>query len=234
MNKNEAILCAKLAKSAYGRPYKGDDFQLTAKFENPGSDTQGILGIANNRTFVVAFRGSEETGITDWITDAKFIQAEFPYSKTKNLMVHQGFLEAYQTVREAVISAVNDNPHKRVICTGHSLGAGLATLCALDIQNNVSGKMTYCYTFGSPKTGNTQFATAYNQNVKQTFRFVNGSDIVPSVPPGDYKHVGELCHVGTSDENSEFSLSAIINSITDKIEDHLPHSYIAAMEEWND
>ncbi len=230
MNKKEAILCAYIAKAAYTNRCDEDDFCITAKFENKDTDTQGLMGVAYDKAFVAAFRGSEETGLSDWITDVKFIQEPFPYGKGigNAAKVHQGFLEAYQSVRDAVIKAVKDTPHKRVICAGHSLGAGLATLCALDIQYNVPGKMAYCYTYGSPKVGNSDFAAAYNQQVPRTYRFVNGSDLVPRVPPGSYEHVGELYHVG-QESDSSFSLSDLVGDLLDTVEDHLPNTYITAL-----
>ena len=43
--------------------------------------------------------------------------------------------------------------------TGHSLGAALATFCAVDIMRTIKPKTTvYLYTFGSPRVGNQKFA----------------------------------------------------------------------------
>jgi len=231
MNKKEALLCASIAQSAYTNRSNEADFQMTAKFENKGTDTQGLMGVAYDNTFVVAFRGSEETGIADWLTDLKFILNLFPYGKdeVKDAQVHQGFISAYNSVRDAVLDAVRKTPHKRVICTGHSLGAALATLCALDIRCNVSGKEVSCYTYGSPKVGDDNFVKAYNRLVANTFRFVYRSDVVPSMPPGSYNHVGQFQQLGQQSET--FSLSAILDNVIDKLEDHLPQNYVKALRD---
>ena len=231
MNKKEALLCASIAHSAYTNRSNEDDFQITAKFENKGTDTQGIMGVAYDNTFVVAFRGSEETGLADWLTDLKFLLSAFPYGKdeAKDVKVHQGFIAAYNSVRDAIMDAVQKTPHKRVICIGHSLGAALATLCALDIRCNVSDKEVYCYTYGSPKVGDDNFVKAYNKLVSNTFRFVNKSDVVPSMPPGSYNHVGKFQQLGQQSES--FSLSDILDNVIDKLEDHLPHNYIKALRD---
>lgn len=229
MNKKEAVLCAYVARAAYTNRCKTKDFLLTAKFENKGTDTQGIFGVAYNRAFVIGFRGSEETGISDWVTDLKIDLEPFPYSNGDNIKAHQGFIEAYESVRDAVMSGINDSPHKRIICTGHSLGGALATLCALDIQANVSGKMAYCYTYGSPKVGDANFADVYNKQVPRTFRFVNGSDIIPSLPPGSYEHVGELYSLSQEEDESS-GLSAFVSDLVDKFEDHLPNQYIKSLK----
>lgn len=232
MNKKEAYLCAQAATAAYNNRCDAPDFSITAKFENKGTDTQGIFGVANNNTFVVSFRGSEETGLADWLTDARFGLVPFPYGRglDNQVKVHQGFLEAYQSVREAVISSAKDTPHKRVICTGHSLGGGLATLCALDMTLNTTSKTIYCYTYGSPAVGNGAFAAAYRQHVPQTFRVVNGSDVVPALPPGAYEHIGQLCQVG-SEADSDSWLGEIVDNLIGTIEDHLPPNYIKALRD---
>ena len=235
MNKKEALLCAAIAQAAYTNKCNEKDFRITAKFENKGTDTQGLFGEAYNNTFVVAFRGSEETGLADWITDAKIIQIIFPFgnNQTTGAQVHQGFSEAYQSVRESVIEAVKKTPHKRVICTGHSLGGALAVLCALDIQCNVPGKTVSCYTYGAPKVGNNKFATTCQKQIPEMFRFVNGADIVPSIPPGAFEHAGELIQFGESKEAS-FSLTEIVGKLVAKMEDHLPQNYIKALREFID
>ena len=233
MNKAEAYLCAVIATATYSNRCDDNDFCMTAKFSNKDTDTQGFLGVAYDNTYVVAFRGSEETGLADWITDVKFTPASFPYVKGvgPEVKVHQGFIEAYQSVRDVVMEGVKGTPHQRVICTGHSLGGALATLCALDIQSNVSAKTVYCYTYGSPKVGNAQFAAAYNKQVSHTFRFVNASDMVPSLPPGLYEHIGQFHHLGQSDDADAGWLGEIVDNLVGTIENHLPYNYIQALRD---
>lgn len=224
MNREEAILFAQIAQGTYNNKFNLDDFQLTATFENKDTDTQGVFGIAYKKRFVVAFRGSEETGIEDWITDLKFIKKVYPYSESNNkkVKVHYGFIEAYKSVREAVLKAARETAAKEITCTGHSLGAGLATLCALDLQYNLPEKEISCYTYGSPRVGNKHFAASYNRRVPQTYRIVNRSDIIPKLPIIGYKHVGQLYHL---DERG------FKGGIGDKVEDHFPHKYVSALRQ---
>ena len=230
MDKNEAMLCAEVAQSSYGAECRSDDFRLTARFENKGTDTQGIFGEAFGNTTVIGFRGSEETGIWDWITDLKFIQQVFPYGDSGNsqVKVHHGFISAYKSVREAVHQEVKNSPHQRVICTGHSLGGALATLCALDLQYNFPDKDVSCYTYGSPKVGNSHFKNSYDRRVPKTYRFVNSADTVPSLPPGRYVHVGMLNQIG----GAAAQVDNLIDKIMDKVDDHFPHNYIKALQEY--
>lgn len=225
MDKKEALLCSKICRLTYVDKYDFKDFQLTARFENKATDTQGLFGVAYDNTAVIAFRGSEETGITDWITDLKFVQQVYPYGEnSKNIKVHYGFIDAYKSVRDAVLKEAKSTPHKRILLTGHSLGGALAMLAALDIQYNQPDKDIVCYTLGSPKVGNAEFVKSYNKRVPKTFRIVNVGDSVPGLPPlGDYDHCGELCEVGES-------LSTTLMDVAAKIKAHIPNTYIELLQ----
>jgi triacylglycerol lipase len=232
MDKNEALLCAEVAQSTYGGKCRSDDFRLTARFENKGTDTQGIFGEAYGDALVIGFRGSEETGIWDWITDLKFVQQVYPYGEPGNsqIRVHYGFISAYKSVRDAIHNQVKQSPHQRVICTGHSLGGALAALCALDVQYNFPEKDVSCYTYGSPKVGNSDFRQSYDKRVPKTYRFVNSADTVPSLPPGRYEHVGVLHQLGQAISDA----SSLVDKMVDKVEDHFPHNYIKALQDYFD
>jgi len=53
-------------------------------------------------------------------------------------------------------------PNASLGVTGHSLGAGLATLAAVDILLVAGKQIDYLYNFGSPRVGNEAFATYYD------------------------------------------------------------------------
>ena len=222
MDKKEVLYYFGIAWSSYNNSFdriKG--FKANAIFENKDTDTQGALGVANNRDFVIVFRGSEETGVHDWITDLKFIKQVYPYqeSNNKKVKVHYGFIEAYKSVREAVLQRVKKAPQQRIICTGHSLGAALACLCALDIQYNTP-KSVRCVTYGCPKVGNAAFAESYNRRVPKTYRVVTHGDLVPKRPPLGYHHVGELLELGQVNDDM---------GLMDKVAAHLPQTYIKSL-----
>ena len=53
------------------------------------------------------------------------------------------------------------HPSAKVLVTGHSLGAALATLAAVDFKRNVPGitdDNMDVYTFGSPRIGTPEWA----------------------------------------------------------------------------
>jgi predicted lipase len=237
MDKKTALMCAELCQATYIDKFDNiKDFKLTARFENKGTDTQGYFGVANGDTFVVAFRGSEETGIADWLTDLKFAQQVFPYeeSNNKKVKVHFGFVWAYKSVREAVKKAAKETTYKKILCTGHSLGGGLATLAALDIQYNNPDKQVSCYTLGSPKVGNDDFVASYNQRVPNSFRLVNHGDLIPSLPPLGYQHIGKAFQLGEASalKFNLADLAKLKEAALDKMADHFPSNYIKAVRDF--
>ena len=84
------------------------------------------------------------------------------------VLVHHGFLKAYESVRTQLRSVLTDlhdtYPTAKYRVTGHSLGAALATICAYDLAVNAAGAdglFQEVVTFGSPRVGNPAFVTAF-------------------------------------------------------------------------
>ncbi|MGA9643322.1 MAG: lipase family protein [Terriglobales bacterium] len=200
----EAALCAQMARLAYCRPepyFQFDRDQIAAAlapigftcqfFESTGTPegvgTHAFLALRDapdpGKLAVVAFRGTDAGDPTDLADDAEFLQCEWPQGG----LVHRGFAEALAHVLPALNPAL-DAVRGRVLFTGHSLGAAMATLMA-------SARRPDClYTFGSPRVGDPAFvATLIGVNNR---RFVDCCDIVTRVPPEslppkvDYAHYG--------------------------------------------
>ena len=77
-----------------------------------------------------------------------------------------------------------------VYLTGHSLGGGIANLCALDLRRcfgSDSDLVAKVYTFGGPKVGNQHFANYYDEHVGEgmSYRVENLLDPAPYIqsPP---------------------------------------------------
>jgi pimeloyl-ACP methyl ester carboxylesterase len=73
----------------------------------------------------------------------------------------------------------------RIDLVGHSLGGGLATLCALDLRRSVRNQVRLI-TFGGPRVGNGAFRDCFRAHDPldaETARFINIADPVPRVPP---------------------------------------------------
>jgi hypothetical protein len=75
--------------------------------------------------------------------------------------------------------------HSQIFITGHSLGAGLATLAALHISQIAKKKginaSINLYTFASPRVGDETFAEHF-KDIPFSYRVINSEDLIQSVP----------------------------------------------------
>lgn len=104
--------------------------------------------------------------------------------------MHSGFLKSYLSVRSQVTQSVHacmdEHPTASLHVTGHSLGAALATLAALDLttQGVAVGAV---YTFGQPRVGDPQFSQAYHSSIVDAgiphWRVTHAADPIPHLPP---------------------------------------------------
>ena len=71
-----------------------------------------------------------------------------------------------------MINAINllkkDYPSASFIVTGHSLGAAISTVAALEVQL-MYGNVKYFYNYGSPRVGNKKYANFLMEKIT-TFR----------------------------------------------------------------
>ncbi|MEO6795044.1 MAG: lipase family protein [Mycobacterium sp.] len=155
----------------------------------------GLMGHNTaSRTAFISFRGSSD--VADWIADFDFIPAD--YAPVAGFgQVHAGFQDIYGCVRATVAAnlAAATQGCDQILITGHSLGAALAVLAAPDVARvmlsgpprTIEPRLT---TFGGPRVGLPDFATAFDAAIECCYRVVNFLDIVPLVPPSPYVHVG--------------------------------------------
>jgi hypothetical protein len=147
---------------------------------------------------VVAIRGT--ASIFEWVQDFRFLLVRCPFLAGAGF-TENGFTAVYESLRTGpdagstrLVDALSGLAWPRLVASmtlcGHSLGAALATLLALDVGANTTFKQPTAYTFASPRVGDPSFADTYNQLVPDTFRFSNRLDIVPKSPsPPLYEHV---------------------------------------------
>lgn len=154
---------------------------VTLVFESNGQEgTAGYVGFSNT-SIVVSFRGSRT--ISNWLHDFEFWK--IPYPDQPGVWVHDGFWHAYQLVSPAIVASVGAlrkaYPTKSVIVTGHSLGAALSTLCAMELVR-LGHDDVQLWNYGSPRVGNQAFADYGMKLLPVVRRVVNERDIVPHLP----------------------------------------------------
>jgi len=155
---------------------------------------------------IVAFRGTVSTSIIDWINNLEFTKTS-PWSKYPDAGVHHGFYDAWKELESDVMSAIDNIRAKHstttVQITGHSLGASMAVLAAMDIKINY-GLDTSVVDFGRPRAGDKDFSTALVSEGISSFRVTHHDDVVPHAPPealGFYHSEREIYYKDSSSSN---------------------------------
>lgn len=106
-------------------------------------------------------------------------------------MVHKGFLDIVNSMSAIALRLIDDAenicPNCRVLVTGHSLGASLATLFVSVNLKSLPGPLSI-YNFGSPRLGNAKFVSWFSGLVSsgaiaEHTRVTSMKDPVPHLPP---------------------------------------------------
>lgn len=208
---NDQTLCAEMSRLAYVK--KQDKLKTNlarAKFNlhcSIGYETNGTqLFIATRQeqngstVVIVALRGTEQDDPTDLLADAKLSKTSWVDASGQSLgQVHKGFADALlnENILVLLVSELNKfaDQSPRILLTGHSLGAALATLTATYLNQTSLTKNIHLYTFGSPRVGDEVFVQQMSLVNHQ--RYVNCCDLVTRIPPEnlDYRHSGILHYI---------------------------------------
>jgi len=199
-------------------------YKLVEHVIHEESDTNVVIAYSEDRV-ILAFRGtvSKLNMKTDLDLGLEILDLHRPdpetlhrISKDQNLFeknlepkYHTGFLKAYASVKsrihELIDHLVLNSGHqiRAVFITGHSLGGGLANICAYDIAVmilNITKKKPFvqCTTFGCPRVCSLGFKFLFESLVCASRRVVLKGDPITKTPPkwalcssGDaYFHVG--------------------------------------------
>lgn len=110
----------------------------------------------------------------DWRANFENDQARPPWG-APDVLVHQGFLHLYRTMRTGIHVQIGQSMRSRprgascvIVVTGHSLGGGLSQLCAHDIEMTGLGKPNVpvtCFPFCPPRAGNLGFVRSFNASI---------------------------------------------------------------------
>ena len=127
---------------------------------------------------ILACRGT--SSVQDALVDISLQLVPFVFADGNprtGVSVHRGFCEQFNGIMPQV-----DELYKghlagggTLLCTGHSLGSGVAALAALYYGQLYPGKVSYVG-FGTPRVGNGEFVKMFNSVIKDPVRVCNGRD----------------------------------------------------------
>jgi hypothetical protein len=174
---------------------------LSGADKNKNLNIGWILKVKERNQIWVAFRGTQTKA--EWKQDFKMSQIPLGHTSEGPVLVHQGFSETYDEIKEAMKRTLLEHmiapspesvtdQNTTLYITGHSLGAALAVLAVFDILAREPMRAQFtdvrCYIFGAPRVGNPVFVDSINAMFKsraqltEFFVIANDDDIVPNIP----------------------------------------------------
>ena len=128
------------------------------------SDSCGYIALSpSERRIIIAFRGTYS--LVNALADLSLARQEYlpyPDAECDGCTVHAGFLESWEQTEKIIGGVVGDllqqHPGYKLELVGHSLGAAVAALAALDFVGRAWGADIRVTTFGEPKGGNRELA----------------------------------------------------------------------------
>lgn len=222
--------------------------------ENFSTDTQVAICSKDDIVYVV-FRGSSTDA--DWKTNLDYDQVTCKLAG----FLHQGFKADVKSVFTAILKSVY--PHvlagRKVIITGHSQGAAVASICGIGMlegvengydMSQVGQNLLAVIHYGGPRVSDQECAHYINGHYPNVFhRVVNNNDIVTRVPPriSGYRHFGKL-HYFKGDGSYTTDISAWERFLDrmkykldfggeywlDILDDHDPANYLSLVESVKD
>lgn len=217
-DKNTARICidmiARIEKKINNVPYS-DMVHYVNIFTKYNKDLLLSSIWYNQDCVFIPFRGT--WNLEEWKNNFKIEQIDSDYIYKKynftflfmsiyeNIKIHKGFFNIFFDIFENVkneLLKIPDISNKKICFSGHSLGAAISTLIALELK--LSNLNNICvYTFGCPRIGNENFAKMFKQVNINYFRISNTEDEIINTPtsvapnfknakyPFIYTHVGK-------------------------------------------
>ena len=189
-------ICAELCRLAYIAFEKDDEPRLQAILANAGfsgraecfsdrkwgAEAFGVLG--PDGTAYVAYRGTKITSLRDLVADGSAWKVRWDGAGR----VHRGFWRCCRALKPKIGQWLANTTHDRLVLTGHSLGAAMATLmAALRAEAEL-------VSFGSPRVGDRAFvASLAGRTMRRYVDCVDGVSGLP--PPVGYDHAGEMIYI---------------------------------------
>lgn len=217
-------MLAKISYASYSgeQALKNLGFPQVVTFRN-GNIVAYVCLSRSSRQAILVFRGSDDP--KDWRMNLNFLKVKSPLNRD----IHRGFQKAYKKVGKDIQEYLDSFVGWDLYLTGHSLGAALAVICA--VQSGI--KYRDVVTFGQPKVFGSN--NHINLTKYKVVRYVNKSDIVCRIPTIGYEHSGDLLYINNKGEirenpsNSYMRLDSFWR-LFNWASDHKMKNYLAALD----
>ena len=159
-------------------------------FSDNASDAQAyLLQQQTQPVLVAAIRGTNS--LKDAFYDMDAFQVSLPMqmqdADRAKARVHCGFVRQYNGLVNRIVPSIDAfmqaDASAKLVCTGHSSGAGIACLLALKCAVAYPGRVVF-RGFGSPMVGNSAFCRLVKKHVSDAQLFKLGADPITKVPIG--------------------------------------------------
>ncbi|TAQ83441.1 hypothetical protein B7494_g8232 [Chlorociboria aeruginascens] len=153
------------------------------KFYAHASEQEGYITLDSVREVIVlSLRGTYS--LENYIEDIEFLFVPCD-DLVAGCLAEAGFYGNFLSIYSLVLPTIEDltsrYPSYKLIITGHSLGAAVATLAAGYLRE--AGYPCDLYTYGSPRVGNDILADFVTAQQGVTARTTHLDDPVPRLPP---------------------------------------------------
>jgi triacylglycerol lipase len=230
-----ALVMAELSMIAYNdeaealRAAQAIGFREAELFDKNGAQAYRFR---NDHDVVLCCRGTQPTEWNDIKADANAVMAALGAIGK----VHSGFNREVDNLWPMLEELLRGDKQPVWFC-GHSLGAGMATICAYRCKKSaIVGDPQELHTFGSPRVGNKRYIC--HAQVTH-YRWVHNNDIVTRVPPVfmGYRHCGDeiyfdrygrirkLTGIWRSRDRWRGLLKGLLQWRIDLLTDHSIHQY---------
>jgi len=184
------------------------DSSIKLEYIVENSDSKAIQGYDSlTNTLFTAFRGS--SNLHNWIENIQ-IHKISPYNDT-SIEIEKGFYKAYNYIKPEIMNNLSSLKKKyntdKLLITGHSSGAAMATIMTYDILKLYSDyKIAFLFNFGSPRVGNKEFVKDFNNYNITSYRVTHYYDMVPHVPEEFFGYYHISNEIWYNRENSEYTI----------------------------